>query len=127
MARERIPKEQFTPPLRLDAEVELAELSMERMTELARLQPTGQDNPAIQFVVPHLELARPTRRMGRDKAHAKLWVADGGAAVEAVAWETPEEELPRGRFDLAVAPSINEYQGRRAVQLKVLDWRPVAG
>ena len=127
VARERIPKEQFTPPLRLDAEVELAELSMARVTELARLQPTGQDNPAIQFVVPHLELTRPTRRMGRDKAHAKLWVADDGAAVEAVAWETPEEDLPRGRFDLAVAPSINEYQGRRTVQLKVLDWRPAAG
>ena len=127
VARERIVEEQFTPPLRLDAEVELAELSLARLTELARLQPAGQGNPPVQFVVPHLELARPTRRMGRDGQHAKLWVVDGDAPIEAVAWETPNEELPSGRFDLAVAPSINEYQGRRSVQLKILDWRVSAG
>jgi hypothetical protein len=31
--------------------------------------------------------------------------------------------LPVGRFDLAFAPQINQYNGKRAVQLKVLDWR----
>jgi len=29
-----------------------------------------------------------------------------------------------GQFDLAFAPSINEFNGRTTVQLKVLDWRP---
>jgi hypothetical protein len=32
--------------------------------------------------------------------------------------------LPVGRFDLAFAPQTNEFNGRRVVQLKVLDWRP---
>jgi len=30
-----------------------------------------------------------------------------------------------GQFDLAFAPQVNEFNGRRPVQLKVLDWRPV--
>jgi hypothetical protein len=34
--------------------------------------------------------------------------------------------LPVGRFDLAFAPSLNEFNGRMTVQLKVLDWRPAA-
>jgi hypothetical protein len=33
--------------------------------------------------------------------------------------------VPAGRFDLAFSPQINDYNGRRIVQLKVLDWRPV--
>jgi len=32
--------------------------------------------------------------------------------------------MPEGRLDLAFTPAINEYQGRRSVQLRVLDWRP---
>ena len=34
----------------------------------------------------------------------------------------PEGEEPSGKFDLAATPQINEYNGRRSVQLKVLDW-----
>ena len=36
-----------------------------------------------------------------------------------------EAALPVGRFDLAYAPQINEFNGRRTIQLKVLDWRAV--
>jgi hypothetical protein len=32
--------------------------------------------------------------------------------------------VPDGKFDLAFAPAVNEYNGRRKVQLKVLGWRP---
>jgi hypothetical protein len=29
-----------------------------------------------------------------------------------------------GKFDLAFSPQINEFNGTRCIQLKVLDWRP---
>jgi hypothetical protein len=35
-----------------------------------------------------------------------------------------EASLPTGKFDLAFAPQENDFNGRRSVQLKVLDWRP---
>ena len=44
-------------------------------------------------------------------------------APGAVWWNGGEKSLPVGKFDLAFAPQINEFNGRRAVQLKVLDWR----
>jgi hypothetical protein len=43
--------------------------------------------------------------------------------VEAVWWNGGDKSLPVGKFDLAFAPSVNEFNGRRTVQLKVLDWR----
>ena len=62
--------------------------------------------------------------MGAEKQHVKLWVTDGIVTHEAVWWGAGKESLPVGEFDLAFAPGINDYNGRRAVQLKVLDWQP---
>jgi hypothetical protein len=62
--------------------------------------------------------------LGADKQHLKMWVADGATTHEAVWWRAGNGPLPASRFDLAFAPQINDYNGRRIVQLKVLDWRP---
>jgi hypothetical protein len=51
-------------------------------------------------------------------------VTTGGSTLEAVWWNCRNAPLPDAPFDLAFTPSVNEYNGRRSVQLKVLDWRP---
>jgi len=124
LARRALKAEDLQPPLRLDAEVGLDEITVELLTELARLKPTGQGNPGVQFFARRLTHQRPLQRMGADKQHIKMWVTDGSTAHEAVWWGAGNESLPVGRFDLAFVPQINEYNGRRAMQLKVLDWRP---
>jgi hypothetical protein len=48
-------------------------------------------------------------------------------AREAVWWGAGSGSLPVGRFDLAFAPQVNQFNGQRLVQLKVLDWRPASG
>jgi single-stranded-DNA-specific exonuclease len=111
------------PPLRLDAEVGLDEMSFESLTYFTQLKPAGQGNPPIQFLARGLSHHRPLQRMGADKQHVKMWVTDGSTAHEAVWWGAGDGALPVGRFDLAFAPQLNEYNGRRMLQLKVLDWR----
>jgi single-stranded-DNA-specific exonuclease len=88
------------------------------------LKPTGQGNPAAQFCARNLSHARPLQRMGAQKQHVKLWAAGGAATHEAVWWNGGDKSLPVGKFDLAFAPQINDFNGRRTVQLKVLDWQP---
>jgi hypothetical protein len=61
--------------------------------------------------------------MGSEKQHVKLWLTDGKATHQAVWWNAGKESLPVGKFDVAFAPQINEFNGSRAVQLKMLDWR----
>lgn len=126
IVRRTLKPEQLQASLRLDAEVALGDLDLDRLRELDRLQQTGIGNPPVQLFARHLTHQRPLRRMGTDKRHVKMWVTDGRAALEAVWWGAGEEALPVGRFDLAFAPQINEYDGRASVQLKVLDWRPAA-
>jgi single-stranded-DNA-specific exonuclease len=124
LARRALKPEQLQPALRLDAEISMADLTLERLTELNQLKPMGQGNPAVQLTARHLTHQRPLQKMGADKQHVKLWITDGIGTHEAVWWGGGNESLPVGQFDLAFAPQINEYNGRCAVQLKVLDWRP---
>ena len=122
IARRRLKPEDLQPPLRLDAEVALSEITLDSLAELEQLKPMGQGNPALQFCARNLTQKKPPLRMGATKQHVKLWVSDGAVTHEAVWWNAGA--LPDGKFDLAFAPSVNEFNGRTTVQLKVLDWRP---
>jgi single-stranded-DNA-specific exonuclease len=123
LARRALKPEDLQPPLRLDAEVGLDEMTLESLGALAGLKPTGQGNPPVQFCARQLTHQRPLQRIGAEKQHVKMWVTDGVATLEALWWNGGDKSLPVGKFDLAFVPQINEYNGRRTVQLKVLDWR----
>jgi len=127
LAKRALKSEDLQAPLRLDAEVTLSAISLAVLAELDQLKPTGMGNPALQFFARNLTHQRPLQRMGADKQHVKLWVTDGQSTCECVWWNAGQESLPVGRFDLAFAPQVNTFNGRRTVQLKVLDWRPAEG
>ena len=112
------------PVLNLDADVRLSEFSIERMQELTLLHPFGSGNPALQFASRGVQLRGQPHRMGRDQQHAKFWVTDGRSNYEVLWWNCGDAAMPHGEFDIAFAPQINEYNGRRSVQFKLLDWKP---
>jgi len=62
-------------------------------------------------------------RMGREEQHLKFRAQDETGTHEVVWWNGAEAEFPEGPFDMAYAPSVSEYRGRRTIQLKLLDWR----
>jgi len=126
IARRSLKHEDLQPPLRLDAEVQLGEISLASLAELGRLHPIGQANPPVQVFARGVGHARPLQRMGKERQHVKLWVTDGNVTHECVWWNAGGGSLPVGRFDLAFTPQINSYGGRTSVQLKVLDWQPAA-
>lgn len=122
LARRTLKPDQFQPSLRLDAEVTSADLTLERLRELQRLEQTGIGNPGVRLVMRGVSHAKPLLRMGAEKKHAKLWLTDGRRTVEAVLWNVGDGALPVGRFDVAFVPQMNEFNGSTTVQLKVLDW-----
>ena len=124
LAQRALKPEDLQPVLRLDAEVGLDEMTLESLGELARQMPVGQGNPPVQFCARSVTHQRPLQRLGAEKQHVKLWVTDGAVTHEAIWWNGGDRSLPVGEFDLAFAPQINDYNGRQAVQLKVLDWKP---
>ena len=127
IARRELADEALIPPLRLDAEVDLAMVSMDALSALERLQPFGQGNPSVQIVVRNLVLDGRPRTIGKDGNHLLLRVESRGQTADAVWWNGADKPLPRSRFDLACVPEINEFRGRRSIRLKVLDWRDASG
>jgi single-stranded-DNA-specific exonuclease len=123
VARRSLRSEDFQAPLRLDAEVALGEVNFECARSLDDLSPVGQGNPNAQLVVRNLVHERPLQRIGADKQHVKMWVTDGKTSREALWWRAGQESLPVGSFDLAFIPQIDNFNGQRNLQLKVLDWR----
>ena len=123
LAAVELKPELLRPSLQLDAEVGLEEITLECLTHLGQLRPSGQGNPAVQFCARNVSHQRPLQRLGPAKQHVKMWVTDGTTTHEAVWWGGGNESLPVGRFDVAFTPQANEYNGRRCVQLKMLDWR----
>jgi single-stranded-DNA-specific exonuclease len=123
LARRTLKPDDLQPVLRLDAEAGLDEMSFATLNELDKLKPHGQGNPAAQFCARSVSHARPLQRIGADKQHVKMKVTDGAITHEAVWWNAGNKMLPVGKFDLAFTPQINEFNGSRCIQLKVLDWR----
>ena len=125
IASKTITPDMFQPPLKLDAETDLSEMTLVRVEEMSQLEPLGQGNPEIQLLIPNLTLSSPVYRMGKERQHAKFWVTDERGSCEVIAWNLKPENEPKDQFDLAVAPQVNEFNGHRSVQLKLIDWRPI--
>jgi single-stranded-DNA-specific exonuclease len=123
LARAALRPEQLIPNLSLDGAVALADLTLEQVEELERLNPLGQGNPPVRLMIGRLSRRGPPRRMGKENQHVKFQVTDGKHALDAVWWNCGEAPMPEAGFELAATPIINDYNGRRTVQLKVLDWR----
>jgi single-stranded-DNA-specific exonuclease len=123
LARQALTPAQLQPSLAIDAEVELADLTVARVDELDLLEPAGQGNPPVRLALRGVSHLQPPRRMGKDSQHVKFWVTDGKQTLEAVWWNAGRAAWPGGRFDLAVVAEINLYRGQRSVRLKLLDWR----
>ena len=124
IAKKTISSEMFQAPLKLDAETNLSEMTLVRLQEMQQIEPTGQGNPEIQLLIPKLTMAGSIHRMGKEKQHAKFWANDERESCEVIAWNLKPEDEPKGEFDLAVVPQVNNFNGHLTVQLKLIDWRP---
>lgn len=126
IAQDRLSADLLRPELRIESIVPLRDLTPERMADLNRLEPFGQGNPSLQFIIPAVRLVGSPQRIGKDQQHWRLRVTDGSAMADVLWWGGVEsgQPPPSGTFDLAVVPQLDTYQGRSRVRMRLLDWRP---
>jgi single-stranded-DNA-specific exonuclease len=117
-----------TDELRIDAEVPFSGLSLEALTQLEHLAPFGQGNPRPMLCTSGVTLVEPPRRIGAGQRHLSLRLAQHGMTLRGVAfgaadWDTQLSEAS-GSISVAFRPVINDFRGRRTVELQLCDWRP---
>jgi len=111
----------------VDAEVGLEDLSMELAEELNRLAPFGAGNPPIHLMTRRVEVLSHAT-FGSGAKHRRVLVADDqGVKHEVTWWRGADYPVPNYPFDLLYVPRINDYKGRRSLQLEWVDARPAEG
>ena len=124
IVREKLKDTDLRPSLQADAEVNLVELRPELLKELDSMQPTGSGNPPATFVSRGLKVLH-SRTVGRENTHLKLAVSDGHITYDAIAFRQGHwrANMPT-HIDIIYQFELNEYNGRKMLQLNVSDLKP---
>ncbi len=112
--------------LRIDAEIELSALDFATTETLLNLGPFGAGNPSPRLATGWVELAQEPRCVGKTGKHVQAVFSDGGAVLKAIAFSQSDrlEELKKHRrCRVAFKPLINEFNGRRTVEMDVMDFQ----
>jgi single-stranded-DNA-specific exonuclease len=125
LASETLAGQELLPTLDVDAEVDANQVSEALWEEMQMLEPTGYTNSAPIFMMRNAFILE-WRLVGKDSRHLKFKVARAGRPpLDAIGFGLGEwsEYLP-GHVDIAYQLEINEWNGRRSLQLNVQDIRP---
>ncbi len=99
------------------------QLNERLMDELDTLHPFGQGNPEPVFGLRGIVLAG--RLEVFKELHFRFGIEDGrGRRLHGVAWKLAHRQPPMGQpIDLAVELKWNHFNGRKLLQLGLIDWR----
>ncbi|MBC7942982.1 single-stranded-DNA-specific exonuclease RecJ [Candidatus Saccharibacteria bacterium] len=101
---------------------DLSEVTEELITLLARLEPFGSANPEPILKIKDVTVINQ-RRMGADNQHVKLEIKDReGRRMQALAFSAPAHFFVESGEQVSIMfqPNINEWQGRRTVEGRLL-------
>lgn len=116
--------EQKERVITIDAEVPLGALNLATVERIESLEPYGIGNPRPVLAASGVRVAAEPRIVGERKNHVQLRFAQGETTVKAIAWNMADrcKDLTADAVcAVAFHPSINEWNGRREVQLEVRD------
>lgn len=115
------------PRLTIDAEVPLSALTPGLLEALDRLEPYGAGNPRPVFLAGPVQVVGTPRKVGKGERHLQFRVRQQQGIFQAIAFGLGDrsEELTSaaGQCCLVFTPSFNDWQGRRSIQLEVIDFQ----
>jgi single-stranded-DNA-specific exonuclease len=124
-ARAELTPEDLVPELRVDMEVELADITPGFEALLRHLEPCGMGNPSPMLVTRGVRLAAPPRAVGQGGLKLRLDMP-AGDPLDALGWSLGARigELDvRRPIDIAYRLERDEYQGVSRLQAKLADFR----
>lgn len=125
IARDTLQGQQLLPMLEIDMQLDVHQINEELVKEISMLEPTGHDNPRPVFCVSGARVLE-TRTVGKDERHLRVKIARAGQPpLDSIGFGLGEwaNKLPEC-IDAAFEIEMNEWNGRRSVQLKLQDVRP---
>lgn len=125
-AQESLEGQDLVRTLYIDKEINATDLSEHLVNMLDALEPTGHENKPASFIIKDLPVVK-CHTVGKEKKHLKVkFGLNGKAPIDAIGFGLGEwaTQMPQ-RVDVAFHLEINEWNGRRNLQMRLLDIRPV--
>jgi len=124
-ANEMLEAQDMVPTLEIDSEVMLASINEGLAGEVERLMPFGHHNREPILAASDVSVAGQPRRVGKDGKHLSFYVRQGPTSFRSIAFGMGELadqlEAQKDGWAIAFVPKINEWNGRRNVELDVKD------
>jgi len=122
IAEDQLSGRDLRQTLSADMVVPLSQLNFEVLNYLAYLEPTGYGNPDAIFVSRNVKV-KSSRTVGAEGRHLKLSLEDErGATIDSIGFRMGhlQPSLPP-RVDVMYHFEVNEYNGRKSLQLNLKD------
>jgi single-stranded-DNA-specific exonuclease len=129
LTNEILSPSELVPKLHLDCEVVLDMLTPEVVSKMELLRPFGTGNPAPVFACTDAWMAGMPRTMGSQGQHISFYIRQGNTAFRAVGFQMGERfteltTLKDTPLRVAFFPTLNTYQGKAEVELRLRDFQP---
>jgi single-stranded-DNA-specific exonuclease len=115
----------------IDGEVILSSLTPTVVAQIERLAPFGHGNSRPILCASNVLLIDAPKRVGNSGQHLQMRFEQHGVRMRAVAFGGGEwqDELAAvdGPLNVAFRPTINEFGGRRTVEMHIADWQASVG
>lgn len=123
-AKEKLAGKQRNKIIAVEAELNLSQVNWELFTALQLLPPYGMGNVPPVFLSKGVTVLEATK-IGKDLNHLRLKLEQNGTIRKAIWFRYGVKEVPdKGvKIDLLYEVDINEWNGNRELQLRVIDLR----
>ncbi|MEA5465444.1 single-stranded-DNA-specific exonuclease RecJ [Leptothoe sp. PORK10 BA2] len=125
VACQQLQPEFLKPLITVDAQANLADITLSLYEQIDCLHPCGIQNNEPVFWTPMVNVVEQ-QIIGKDRKHLKLTLAHTHpetrqvTSIKALAWRWAEyHPLPR-QVDIAYKIRLNEWQGRRSIELELV-------
>ncbi len=126
IANNRLTGDDLTPKLRMDGEVQLAEMTLPTAQAITGLGPFGSGNPKPMLATGWVALASEPRCVGTGGDHLQATFQEDGVHLKGIGFRLGphiEDLKQHRRCRVAFEPIINEFNGRRSVEMQIADFQ----
>jgi single-stranded-DNA-specific exonuclease len=113
--------------IHIDAESPLGTMTLQTLQQIDQLAPFGEGNRRPIVCTTGVHVDGQPKRIGGGGRHLSLQFVQDGVRMRAVSFGNGDwvDELGENRqpLDIAFEPIVNDFAGRRRVELRLTDWR----
>ncbi|MBH0229984.1 single-stranded-DNA-specific exonuclease RecJ [Halobacillus yeomjeoni] len=122
IAERKLSEEDYQQVLDIEMSVAIEDISLQQIQEIDQLRPFGMGNPKPLF---HLKnTPKEIRLIGSKKNHLKMQFQENSTRVDGIAFGLGDlypHISPADRLDIVGKLSINEWNGRKNLQIMIQD------